>query len=399
MAIEKVGVYRKWLGPAPKDKDGNPIQKSQWPKKRRHHWIVRWCGTNNKKLGKVFRIRKEAERYASELQNQVILGKADKPPKITLHEFRIEHMQVMNGQVSYGTLQEHKRALELFENFIGGSFVLSKIQPRHAEAFIANRSASKEVSIATINKYIRSLRSIFNRAITPRGYLAEGRNPFAKIKQRKVTENPNRYVDVSEYKALVNATENQWWKAFLSIAYGSGLRRNEILHLTWMDIDFDNQRINVTAKKATEELLEWEPKNRKNRVVPMSDETAGLLVDMQVKACEGHPYIFVSPERLDKIKKRRKIGKWNSRSELINNINRRFNEIRCRANVADCTIHDLRRSAITNWAQHLPIQVVQELAGHADIKTTREFYLTVRPEDFVLAGKVLQQVMAKTRDN
>jgi hypothetical protein len=183
MAIEKVGIYRKWLEPAPKDKDGKPIHKSQWPRKRRHHWIVRWCGTNNKKLGKVFRIRKEAERYASELQNQVILGKADKPPKITLHEFRIEHMRVMNGQVSYGTLQEHKRALELFENFIGGSFVLSKIQPRHAEAFVADRLASKGVSIATVNKYIRDLRSIFNRAITPRGYLAEGQNPFARIKQ------------------------------------------------------------------------------------------------------------------------------------------------------------------------------------------------------------------------
>jgi integrase len=197
----------------------------------------------------------------------------------------------------------------------------------------------------------------------------------------------------------VDAAKNQWWKAFLSIAYGSGLRRNETLHLTWMDIDFDNQRINVTAKKATEELLEWEPKNRKNRVVPMSDETVGLLVDMQVKACEGHPYIFVSPERLDRIKKRRKIGKWNSTSELINDITYRFTKIRCRANVAKCTIHDLRRSAITNWAQHLPIQVVQELAGHADIKTTREFYLTVRPEDFELASKVLQKVMAKTNDN
>jgi site-specific recombinase XerD len=54
---------------------------------------------------------------------------------------------------------------------------------------------------------------------------------------------------------------------------------------------------------------------------------------------------------------------------------------------------------ITNWAQHLPIQVVQELAGHADIKTTKEFYLSVRPEDFVLASKVIQKVMAKTRDN
>jgi hypothetical protein len=50
-------------------------------------------------------------------------------------------------------------------------------------------------------------------------------------------------------------------------------------------------------------------------------------------------------------------------------------------------------------ARHFPIQVVQELAGHAVIKTTRELYLTVRPEDFALASKVLQKVMEKTRDN
>ncbi len=398
MAVEKVGVYRKWLEPVP-ERNGKPIPRPEWPKKRRHRWVVRWCSTNNKKYGKVFRTRKEAQNYASGLQGSVNLGKADKPQKITLQQFRLEHMEIMKGQVSYGTLQEHKRALELFENFIGGSLVLSKIQPRHAEAFIANRLASQEVSVATVNKYIRNLRSIFNRAITPRDYLAEGQNPFARIKQRKVTENPKRYVKVSEYRALMDTAREWWWKTFLSIAYGSGLRRNEILHLTWMDVEFDNQRINVSAKKATSELLGWEPKNRKNRVVPMSDETAQLLVNMQVKAPEGHPYIFVSPQRLERILERRNTHKWNSRSELIHNMTRRFTKIRCQANVAKCTIHDLRRSAITNWAHQLPIQVVQTLAGHADIKTTRKYYLTVRPEDFVSASNALRHITMHIPDD
>ena len=68
-------------------------------------------------------------------------------------------------------------------------------------------------------------------------------------------------------------------------------------------------RIKVQAKRVIAEILAWEPKNRKNRVVPMSDETDRLLVDMQVDAPEFHPYIFVSPERLNRIKKRRKICK------------------------------------------------------------------------------------------
>ena len=323
MAIEKVGIYRKWLVP-PEDKDGNPIPKSQWIKKRRHHWIVRWTGTSNKKYGKVFRTRKEAERYASELQTKVNLGKADEPQKITLHQFRVEHEQIMKGQVSHGTLQEDKRALRLFENFIGGSIALNKIRPRHAEAFIADRLASKEVSTATINKYTRHLCSIFNRAIVPRAYLAEGQNPFCQIIKRNVTEKPMRYVEISEYRALMSAANDSWWKTFISIAYGSGLRRNEILHLTWRDIDFGNQRINITAKKEKKGLIDWEPKNRKNRVVPMSKEATQLLVNMQIRAAEDHPYVFVTPQRLGRIKERIRISKWNSRSELINNITRKY---------------------------------------------------------------------------
>jgi len=393
MAIEKVGIYRKWLGPVPKDKDGRPVPESEWPRKRRHRWVARWYGTNGQRYGKVFEKRKEAQEFASELQKKVCLGKADKPKKVTLHDFRLEHEKVMVGQVAYGTIQEHRRALQLFEKFIGGSFALSRIRPRHAEAFVADRLASNKVSNGTVNKWIRTLKGIFNLAIEPRGYLAEGQNPFAKIKKRKITERPIRYVDLLEYTALMDAATKLWWKTFLSIVYGSGLRLNEILHLTWADVDLGQYHIKVKAKKAKVDILAWEPKGRKNRTVPMSDESAKLLVDMQVNSPEFHPYIFVSSERLARIKKRRKAGKWHERSEVINNMGERFKTIRHHANVAKCTIHNLRRSAITNWAKRLPIQVVQTLAGHESIATTREYYLAVRPEDFDSASKVVNEAV------
>jgi len=397
MAVEKVGVYRKWLEPVPK-RNGKPIPRSQWPKKRRHRWITRWYGTNNKKYGKVFQTRKEAERYASELQNRVFLGKADKPQKITLHEFGLEHEQVMGGQVAYGTLQEHMRALKLFENFIDGSIMLCKIQPRNAESFISQRLASG-LSVATVNKDIGTLRRVFNLAIYPRGYLVEGQNPFTKLKKRRIAQEPLRYVSVNEYQGLRTAAKNVWWKALISMAYGSGLRRNEILTLTWSDVDFENQQIHVAPKKETTETFEWEPKDHENRIVPMADETVQILADLQVKAKVGFPYIFVSSKRLERIRERQKIGKWNSRSEIINNLGKNFNNLRSRAGVAKCTLHDLRRSAITNWAGQLPIQVVQELAGHSDIATTRKYYLSVRSEDMVCANRVLNNILAEVRDD
>jgi integrase len=286
--------------------------------------------------------------------------------------------------------------LGLFENFIGGSIELAKIRPADAEAFVADKLASKEVSFATVNKYIRHLRSIFNKAITPRNYLAEDQNPFVRIKQRKVTDNKKRYVEIGEYKALMDAAQESWWKTFIAVAYSSGLRLNEILHLTWKDIDFDNKHIDVTAKKAYDKIIAWEPKGRKNRVVPISDEALKLLVDIQVNAPDGHPYIFIAPQRLEIIAKRIQKGQWNERSEVINNMSRNFNRIRTRARVDKCTIHDLRRSAITNWSKKIPIQVTQKLAGHSSIKTTLEYYLAVRSEDFKAAGEVFNEILQGT---
>ena len=224
----------------------------------------------------------------------------------------------------------------------------------------------------------------------------EGQNPFAKIRERKTTQNEIRYVEIEEYLALVEKAKNSWWRALLSIAYGSGLRRNEILHLTWKNVDFENQLTKVTAKKGFKDILEWEPKNHKNRVVPMSDESSQLLADLQLQAKEGFPYIFISPARFKRIRERQRIRKWNPRSQVINNLDRDFGVTKRRAGVAKCVLHDLRRTAITNWAKKLPIQVVQQLAGHADITTTRKYYLAVRSEDLASANDVVNSILAKT---
>jgi integrase len=95
----------------------------------------------------------------------------------------------------------------------------------------------------------------------------------------------------------------------------------------------------------------------------------------------------------------RKTDKLGSTSRTANNLIRDFNLIRRRAGVKKCTLHDLRRSAITNWDQKLPIQVVQQLAGHADISTTQKYYLAVRPDDFASAGRILKSIAAVRGDD
>jgi len=96
---------------------------------------------------------------------------------------------------------------------------------------------------------------------------------------------------------------------------------------------------------------------------------------------------------------RRELGEWSPDSEAVNNIARDFGVIRLHAGVAKRTLHDLRRSAITNWAQKLPIQVVQQLAGHSDISTAKKYYLAVRSENLVSATKLLNSILTQAYDD
>lgn len=392
MATEKIGIYRRWLEPAPKE-NGVSIPEERWPKERRYNWQVRWFGVSAKRYSKSFKTKKEAEHYSRLLQEKVNNGKSDRPTNISLQAFITEHEKIMRGQVAYATLYDQVRALRFFEKFIGGSTLLVNIHPRNAEAFISNRLSSG-VSISTVNKDIRTLKRIFNLAIDPRGYLHENQNPFVKIKQRKTTPKQLRYVSIQEYKKLLGSTDKIWWKALLAIAYGSGLRRQEILYLTWSDIDFENRQIRVTAKQQTEKTIEWEPKDHETRVLPMTEQASQFLADLQLICPEGHSYPFISIDRFERIIK----SKQDSVSDH-NNLIRDFKVIQKHADIFKCTLHDLRRSAITNWAQYLPIQVVQHFAGHSNITTTRKYYLMVRNEDIDKASKVMDKILEEVKSD
>ena len=392
MATEKVGIYRKYHGKIPTNKSGQPLPKSEWPKKRAFRWAARWFGSDGKRYSKSFNTRKEAQLFSEDKQSDVRNGRADPPPEIALEDFVAEHEKVMVGQVASATLSDQMRALRMFMPYLPKNIRLRNILPRHAEAFIAARLASG-VEVGTVNKDIRTLKRIFNLAIEPRGYLLAQNNPFAKIKERRFAPKPPKYVTIEAFQEVFKASHRLWWKALLTLAYTSGGRRDELLNLTWADIDFDVQSVKFLLKQASKSLLVWEPKDHESRIVPVPSRTIQLLADLQDVADERSPYVFVSGDRFSHILRRRLKGTWKTDCELINNLTRDL-EVICRwAKIKNFTLHDLRRSCITNWANVLPIHVVQKLAGHSDIKTTQRYYLAVRECDFEKARQVQSKIL------
>lgn len=170
--------------------------------------------------------------------------------------------------------------------------------------------------------------------------------------------------------------------------YAAGLRRGEAMNLTWRDLDFERSLVHVDRKDAVGYVQAWEPKDAERRSVPLPAQAIDLLAAWQPAAPDGCPYVFMPPGRWEYYRGRVDAGRWREGQHLVNNQLRRFKTLCRRAGVGPYTLHDLRRSCITNWAAHLPIHVTQELAGHSDIQTTQRYYLRVQEADLARARRV-----------
>jgi integrase len=169
------------------------------------------------------------------------------------------------------------------------------------------------------------------------------------------------------------------WQGMIALAYCCGLRLGEVLNLTWRDVDFAEGRLRVVAKRGEADMLDWSPKDKDRRILPVPAPASNLLTRLQLDPSAGEVYLFV-------------LGKGPNAGQRIgrNNVWRDFDAIRRQAGLPKCSMHDLRRSFCTNLSRAIPMHVVQELAGHSDIRTTRRFYVQVEPELMQCACRVLE---------
>lgn len=122
-------------------------------------------------------------------------------------------------------------------------------------------------------------------------------------------------------------------------------------------------------------------------------------VETDPKALNACPYVFMEGLRWDLYRQRLSEGAWRPGQDLVNNQLRRFKTLCQQAGVGPFSIHDLRRSCITNWAQRLPIHVVQQLAGHSDIQTTEIYYISVQAEDLAKARRVQSELIGRVLED
>ena len=375
---KRITVRRRWRGQIPTDRHGNRLPEKLWPQRRRFVWLVRWFATDAdgqvRRPAKTFKTKEEADEFKAQLEAQFQQGPGMRrvAEKITLGRFidQYEELRIVprGERMKPSSLTSTLHCLRKLYKHIGSETLLEQIDKRMAVHFF-NASHEAGLSRASVNKLKRTLRAAFQVAIDPCGYIKS--NPFAGIKRDREPKRRKRIVTSDEYAALLKACAEMpdaaRWKAFLVVAYTCGLRYDEIINLTWADIDFASDEITVSAKAETFSTLAWSSKSYQMRSIPAPFETIRLLADLQSKMPDGHAYPFIPADRLAFIQDAKRRGEWREGKPVLNNARRAWRSIVMKAAESAPTlsngrgdqaratvkIHDLRKTAITNWSRRV----------------------------------------------
>ncbi|MFQ5495672.1 MAG: tyrosine-type recombinase/integrase, partial [Phycisphaerae bacterium] len=309
----KVSLSRRWIGTVPLDRRGEPLPPATWPRRRPSCWIVRWFapGADGKirRLQRTFADRAAAEEFQASTQASFDRSPNTRhaPRPITITQFTAEFKEAGIGpqgkRLAPSTIIKTVQALKELAESVGPDTELRRIGTGDVDLFLAalrNRGLAK----ASVGSMVAVLKAAFNLAVGRRKYLTE--NPFSGTHiDTKV--GPVRYVTRDELSAILTIIETRadplWWRTLIVTAYTTALRLGELTHLTWRDIDFAAETVRVSAKKATDQTLAWEPKTKPSlREVPAPAGTMALLAELQQALPDRSTYVFLPTARFDLIR-------------------------------------------------------------------------------------------------
>lgn len=206
---------------------------------------------------------------------------------------------------------------------------------------------AKKTSPANANRYMAVLRHAFNVAVDEWEWIED--SPIRKIKKLKEPRGRARYLSDSELVALLNACRNDSDRNLypvVMVAVSTGMRKQEILDLTWDRVDLEKGVIKID-----------ESKNDERRSVPLVSHARKVLEKHGSIRRIDCDYVFpasTKPKPAD--------------------IDRQFARARDRAEIEDFRFHDLRHTAATYLAMNgTTITDIAAILGHKNIQMTMRY--------------------------
>ncbi len=311
--------------------------------------------TDNKKL---------AESVEAKWRIALIEGKyfdrcegEDKTFKDMADRFMLEYAPKKSErtQMHYKTTLGH--SLPFF-----GNMKLTSITPKKIVEYRAMRYG-KGIKPSTYNLERAMFSKMFNVAIREWEWLKE--NPVSKVSRDRENNQRDKWLSEEDERRLLEHMPG-WLREIVLLALHTGLRRGELLSLTW-------DRVNLLQKT----IIIQKSKNGRPRTIPLTSVAMGVLEEKaRIRSLKTN-LVFVNT-----------VGKKISTSWVTEN----FIIARGKAGLDDFHFHDLRHTFATRLAQRgVDLYTISKLLGHVNITMTQR-YAHHCPESLRAGIAVLEKV-------
>jgi integrase len=191
------------------------------------------------------------------------------PSRPDLLDAERQYMEYVRTNLSAKTCKVYENTFKIFNAFIG-SKVLAEIGPWDIERFKTLRIA--KVSPNTVNHSLRGLRAFFNKLVA---WNILEKTPCRGVKDIRLADMVRPYLSKEDLLKLLGHTRGTDLHDIILFAAMTGLRRGELINLTWEDTDLSRGTILVKSNAS------FQTKSGKTRVVPMNSTVRELLHGMQ----------------------------------------------------------------------------------------------------------------------
>ena len=332
-----------------------------YDKKRKTYYVSVYVEMKDGTKKRILRRGFKTQREAKKAENDIIFEYAQKSSNNPLmDELTVEYYEWSKKRRKESTIYKIDT---MIKNQIDPFFKGKKVQDvKNKDIVKFHDFLLDTLAVSTAKTVHKQLSAMFNYAVKMEYININVCNEVGNIdiKEDKRID----YWTLEEFKLFISHVDNPKYKALFMLLFYSGARIGELLGLTWSDVNFDKNFIDIN-KRFYRGKIDTTKTDASTRIVQIPNHTMNLLREYKL-SINPKPDYYV-------------FGKYKSPLYPTNVWTYYMKAIE-KSKVRKIRIHDLRHSHTAYLINKgTDIQIVSKRLGHEKISTTYDTYSHLYP--------------------
>ena len=339
--------------------------------------------------------KKEAEKFKTQKLSELDNGILKTTEKIKFVDYLNYWIETMENMVKKTTIEGYKHYIDKHIKPAFNNVYLQDLKKEHLQCFFNNKLKNGRLDGkgGLSSKTIKNIYVIVHQVLEM-AYNSDliNKNVSNGLKLPKVKKYEANFLSKKPLMEILEKSKGTEIYIPIALAIFTGMRRGEVLGLSWNNVDFENKIV-----KVEQQLQEI---NGKLEIT--TPKTESSIREVYI------PNIFVEILKRYKVeqdKRKLKLGKSYKNDinavctyetgELFNpkTFSRKFNRFLKKNNLPEIRYHDIRHShASLLFSQNIQDKFISQRLGHSSTTTTKEIYTHLYEKDKKEVGKIIEKI-------